>query len=662
MRKVAIVLVPVLILALVVGAVGCGGGKGTSVLTPTASPAPALTPTPQYSPGTVPPAGAPWPMLQHDAQHTGRSQYSGPVSPRVKWSYQMEDVTFNSLVIGTDGTVYVDNQGTSVIYAINADGSLKWSCQPPGEGSFTSPAIGPDGTVYVPRNDGTLYAINPDGSVKWSYKPGGGNEQSSPAIGADGTIYMGSLDRNLYAINPDGSLKWRYATEGPILTSPAIGPDGTIYVSSTDQNLYAINPDGSLRWRYATELGLSSPAIGPDGTIYTKCGEEKPNVIGGVFFNRIHAINPDGSLKWTYVTEYIDYFALPAIGSDGTVFVGVDDGAPFADDLCAIDSDGHLKWSYHYSWSSIDASPVIGADGSIYVPGSGGSEDTLYAMHPDGSLQWSYTVEGDWIGTELAIGTDSTIYFGSTRGKLYAIGDTPGATPLPTPTQTSGETWSFAYYPRPPAVHVYAGPVEIYYVDVEEYGDSEPVDMDIDFALVPEARGMWQQWIGPLPLQGIPPSIAVTRSAGTVSASFEFTHPLTGHLIKADLSGTVVGDTVAFDIQYQLPPGLQDYSCPLNYSDEMSEMEGTLYYSLPAVLTVSYQGTIARESTGEETIEGTFNTQVSGQWCRWEFHDKEYLVAIGPGTYGREKLILDAIVEWVFSNLRYNGDFEVDIR
>ena len=90
--------------------------------------------------------------------------------------------------------------------------------------------------------DNNLYAINPDGSLKWSY-PTGNEIASSPAIGADGTIYVGSGDKNLYAINPDGSKNWSFPTGAEIASAPAIGADGTIYVGSCDNNLYAITGD-----------------------------------------------------------------------------------------------------------------------------------------------------------------------------------------------------------------------------------------------------------------------------------------------------------------------------------------------------------------------------------------------------------------------------------
>jgi outer membrane protein assembly factor BamB len=47
-----------------------------------------------------------------------------------------------------------------------------------------------------------LYALNPDGTQKWSYATGAEIHASTPAIGPDSTVYVGSYDGKLYAIGP----------------------------------------------------------------------------------------------------------------------------------------------------------------------------------------------------------------------------------------------------------------------------------------------------------------------------------------------------------------------------------------------------------------------------------------------------------------------------
>ena len=153
----------------------------------------------------------------------------------------------------------------------------------------------------------------------------------------------------------------------------------------------------SLKWRYKTGHHIySSPAIGSDGTIYIGCDN-----------HCLYAINPDGGLKWVYVTGW-RILSSPAIGSDGTIYVGSSDYY-----LYAINPDGSLKWRYE-TGSHVCSSPAIGSDGTIYV---GSCDDYyLYAINPDGSLKWRYET-GSCICSSPAIGSDGTIYVGS----LYAI-------------------------------------------------------------------------------------------------------------------------------------------------------------------------------------------------------------------------------------------------
>jgi outer membrane protein assembly factor BamB len=357
---------------------------------------------------------APWPTFRYNNLHTGRSPYVGAQTNNVKWSYDTgSQLARSSPAIGADGTVYVGssvNRFSTIIkklYAINPDGSLKWSYTT-GGAVWSSPAIGADGTVYVGCHDTKLYAINPDGSLKWAYQTEDRVDRSSPAIGAVGTVYVGSNDNKLYAINPDGSLKWSYTTGGTVNSSPAIGADGTVYVGSADFNLYAINPDGSLKWSYTTgDTVGSSPAIGVDGTVYV-----------GSQDNNLYAINPDGSLKWSY-TAGGTVISSPAIGADGTVYVGSADN-----NLYAINSNGSLNWSYP-TGGLVRSSPAIGADGTVYV-GSGNGGDVyainkVYAINPDGSLKWSHTTGGD-VRSSPAIAADGTVYVGCDDYKLYAFG------------------------------------------------------------------------------------------------------------------------------------------------------------------------------------------------------------------------------------------------
>ncbi len=168
----------------------------------------------------------------------------------------------------------------------------------------------------------------------------------------------------------------------------------------TGQSPYLGAQDNNRKWSYTTgDAILSSPAIGSDGTIYV-----------GSYDKKLYAINKDGTLKWSYATgSYIE--SSPAIGIDGTIYVGSYDHK-----LYAINPDGTLKWSYT-TGGYIYSSPAIGSDGTIYV---GSDDHKLYAINPDGTSKWSYTT-GGYIESSPAIGSDGTIYVGSYNKNLYAI-------------------------------------------------------------------------------------------------------------------------------------------------------------------------------------------------------------------------------------------------
>jgi hypothetical protein len=80
--------------------------------------------------------------------------------------------------------------------------------------------------------------------------------------------------------------------------------------------LMTINPDGKTRWEYdmGSSIYYSSPAIGSDGTIYLGDGGD----------DKVYVINPNNTLKWEYKTNY-PIFSSPAIGSDGTIYIGSND-------------------------------------------------------------------------------------------------------------------------------------------------------------------------------------------------------------------------------------------------------------------------------------------------------------------------------------------------
>ena len=211
---------------------------------------------------------------------TGASAWAGPFVTAGKVA--------SSPAIATDGTIYVGSLDKS-LYAINPNGTKKWSCPTAGLIS-TSPAIAADGTIYIASSGSTLYAVNPTtGAVTWSFALGGSFVYSCPVIGSDGTIYIGaeSDGGKIYAINPNGTKKWECLLDGLVRSTPLIGSDGVIYVGTNGQTAYAINPDGTVKWTFKTGGVIrASMALASDGTLYVASYDDWS----------LYAINASGSL------------------------------------------------------------------------------------------------------------------------------------------------------------------------------------------------------------------------------------------------------------------------------------------------------------------------------------------------------------------------------
>jgi outer membrane protein assembly factor BamB len=204
-----------------------------------------------------------------------RGVYAVGTDGMMKW-HQLVDMAISapSPAVAADGTIYIGGYGQmkdGLMYAFNADGTIKWRREVPGP-VRTTVAIGTDGTLYFGTRNGRLYAVNPDSTIKWTFSAGDEIRASAAIDTQDGTIYFGSYDKKLYAINPDGTLKWSYDTNGYIEASPIVDARGVVYVKPHSGFIYAVNRDGTTRGRYAYGYISSGMSIDANGVLYF-CGD-----------------------------------------------------------------------------------------------------------------------------------------------------------------------------------------------------------------------------------------------------------------------------------------------------------------------------------------------------------------------------------------------------
>ena len=365
--------------------------------------------------------------LMYVGRGDGKLYALEPKKGEIAWRF----VTFNPMIpddpdgggevvtsplIGNDGTVYFATWAeganeTNAIYAVNPDGSLKWRW--PSDSSlryrfFASPALSDDGsTVYFATfltdttdesQVGLLYAFNTElpqntadsERLKWELPLSADGKfvyTTTLAVGLDGTIYGGGAavdEKNIpliYAVNEtnNGSaaeLKWQTPyvelEDGSnfvlgVALRESEGVLERLYVTTAnfgtplanfkqEGKVYALAPaTGSVLASYdpsddvpAAQGGINSPAIGADGTVY---------------------VGVRGRYRGVFVPELVNghYFALdfnPATGQFSRVW--------------SYEVDGYIEWNH----------PAIGPDGGLYVGSSaGGSGDSIQnAFHPHGAI------------------------------------------------------------------------------------------------------------------------------------------------------------------------------------------------------------------------------------------------------------------------------------
>jgi outer membrane protein assembly factor BamB len=374
----------------------------------------------------------------------------------------------NSPVVGEDGTIY--QQGfDGTLHAYNADGSVQWETMiagPLADPHPSTPIVLADGSLFVafgetymlPRND-VLYHVSGSGTILASLPPPTVGKNTAdgldlPPILTNGGLLLGGDDFAggfAYSIDPSGGFQ-TVAT-----APPSAGPIGQA-AAYEDQMAAVVGPDDTSYWcGGAICYALTSPTAGfaplstwpTTGIVASSYGSATADLALDMGFTgnlivlfggwpgaspgdpqELASINrTNGAVMWSRLLpppaaaqQEANFFGIadatvgnscPAIGPDGTVYVGNFDG------LHAVDgATGNERAGFPFvTGSDVLTAPAVGADGSIFF---GTADGTFYAVHPDGSLRFKVTAGGRIAGSP-AIGPSGGVYFVANDGYLYAV-------------------------------------------------------------------------------------------------------------------------------------------------------------------------------------------------------------------------------------------------
>jgi hypothetical protein len=172
---------------------------------------------------------------------------------------------------------------------------------------------------------------------------------------------------------------WECDLGAAVRSNPVATNKGVMYVTNEDSVLSAVGPGGEVLWSSPldTKGNLSStPAIGADGTIF----------VGSRYY--LCALWPNGTWRW-YMEVPDCYTASPAISSDGLVLIT---GEDVLNKLYCFAPSGDLQWDFSAAADNGAGSPAIAPDGSIYATFNRLyqllQDEFVYCLSPAGEEQW----------------------------------------------------------------------------------------------------------------------------------------------------------------------------------------------------------------------------------------------------------------------------------
>lgn len=229
--------------------------------------------------------------------------------------------------------------------------------------------------MYVTDQAGGVaaLAIGADGSHRVAWRTDvGGTSYVSPTVAPDGTIVVGA-DTDLVALVDEGDhprTRWRWHGPAQIEVSAAVGPDGIAVVGPNDEWSYGIGSDGQQRWRFHKgDWSYSSAVVTPDGRAWFGDHLGFLDTVDGATGTELrrHATiprsepHPGGVGIWT----------MPVVDGVGAAYVGSVVGHVYG-----IDADGRRLFDLDVG-ATVDSYPALGADGTLYV---GSADGVLHAI------------------------------------------------------------------------------------------------------------------------------------------------------------------------------------------------------------------------------------------------------------------------------------------
>jgi outer membrane protein assembly factor BamB len=315
-----------------------------------------------------------------DAAYSGGINFIYAIDKNGKdlWEFETETYLPNNIVplLGNDSTIFFGSASKS-LYSLYPDGELKWEIT---NSIWGTPhcymTLSRNGDLYVPSAD-TLLIIEPSGTIKEKRTIEGLKGRSIIfSTGGDTVFYFtGGGDQSnpgfLNAALLNGDLLWSFDFDTHNLGTPLVDNSNKVYVFGTDNAifnnfyLYSINPNGTLDWRYKIDAYeyYSAPTIDKNGNIiFHAIKNTFPDLKHVIISLNYYGIkNWERELPGDYWSNFINHGLV--CDANGKIYFGSSSGGYF---YC-LNSDGEILWILDLEDYEYDSSPAIGSDGTLYI-------------------------------------------------------------------------------------------------------------------------------------------------------------------------------------------------------------------------------------------------------------------------------------------------------
>lgn len=332
------------------------------------------------------------------------------------WTFVTDTSNANNIPpIVTKDSAIIFGSANLELYALFPRGELKWKFDRLIWGTpHCYMTVSKSGDIYIPSAD-TLVIISPAGDVKEKRTISGLKGRSIIfSTGGDTIFYFTGgggqfLPGEINAAKLNGELLWSYEFASHNLGTPLVDNSNRVYVYGEDSSvlndfyLYCINPNGSLSWRYKIDRYelYSSPTLDKNGNIIFHM------ITNPVSVNYIVSVNYNGTENWKVALPG-DFWSSTinhglVCDAEGKIYCGPTFGGNF---FC-LSNEGEILWELDIGDLQYDSSPAIGSDGTLYIgTHSGGGEfqvqnliavrDTVTSVETENDVVVNYKLEQNY--------------------------------------------------------------------------------------------------------------------------------------------------------------------------------------------------------------------------------------------------------------------------